>query len=80
MGSPSPVSVKAPVPQQPQERFRKPPFAGANPRESATFGAWRLEFLWRLEVGIWSFFSQERGVIAASLPVNETVRVQPPAS
>jgi len=33
-------SVKAPVPQQPQERFRKPLFAGASPPESASFGAW----------------------------------------
>ncbi len=73
-------SVKAPVPQQSQERSRKPLFAGDNPRESARFGDWLLEFLWRLEVGIWSFSRQERGVIAASLPVKETVRVQPPAS
>ena len=70
-------------------RSAKAEVRGANPRESANFRAavpqqLRDEFRKLVFVGAsptrGSGFNQDRGVIAASLPVKETVRVQIPAS
>ena len=70
-------------------RFAKAEVRGANPRESASFSVPvpqqpHERFCKPLFVGAsptrGPSLNQERGVIAASLPVKETVRVQLPAS
>jgi hypothetical protein len=64
------TSFNALVPQQPQERFCKPPFVGASPTEGSSFSLFELQLGEPFHVG--------HDVTAASRPVTAPVRVQIP--